>query len=154
MPTPILRTPTADLGLAYSIDAFGTRFVDLPLTASNDLKLVTGMDRLLQDLSKGILVAKGQDALNPDYGFALWADVGQPFHLDPHSYVDEVVAFGDEFIAYQADAISQGFLATDEQLDHFEDVVVLPDTTTFTLVINLLVASRAGAIIPHAVTLA
>jgi hypothetical protein len=146
-------TSTGDLKLLFGINAQGTLTVDFARTPNGDLALVTGLPKLVQEIIRWLLSPIGSNPLQPTWGNPLFGLLGQPSGGTDimRAMVEQAEA---SFIALQASAAAQGFLALDEQVDHFENLhialggspnpngVHLPVGTA---VISFTVVARSGA---------
>lgn len=168
----VLTTPTADLRLVYSYDdARGVTVVDLALTPGGDLALVAGSDRLAQDVTRWLLTPQGADPTDPTYGNPLYSLVGRPAGPDPAGTLQQMVTQAEgAFLSRQQQEAALGYLALDQQVDHFTDVqvdAVLPSGNTATVSagvgsvpvvpaayrLSFTIVTRAGTQVPVATTL-
>jgi hypothetical protein len=139
---PQISTPTADLAQTYAPDtASGIVTVELGLSPDGDLGAVAGIDRLAQDVTKFLYTPVGADPMNPDYGNALWGDIGQPQVADPALYAAALDASLADFAARQEADAASGLLATDEQLDHWEQTGIALGGGTLTIGLRLFARS-------------
>ena len=147
MPVPSFVTPTADLALSFTPSAIGGPLVvDFVLTPAGDLALVTGVDRLAQDVTKALYTPLGADPFNPTYGNALINEIGHPVQPTTDYYIDLLHQFEADFIAKQATDAAAGFLSLDEQADRFEELnVQILNGTLLTITLRVVAKSSASA---------
>jgi|GEM_PF-2670825 len=161
MTLPSLTTPTADLKLSFSLNADNQLVVDAPFGPSGDLQLVTGINRLIQDIVRWLLTPQGDNPLDPTYGNPLFAELGRPSGDVGSIFVSMVTQAQNYFLVRQQQMAAQGLLALDEQVQAFTDLqVTIGDGSVLTIgqvLVQFTVISRAGTtaqlVAPFSVTL-
>lgn len=138
-----LLTSTSDIGLFYSVDPITHQLtVDFRLTPSSDLLLVTGVERVKQDVLRWLLTPQGS-TLDPDYGnpfLTLWRS---PMEADVSLYEAMIEQAEADFIARQSHAAAQGFIDDTSLIDRFDDTHVdlaVPGL----VVVSFTVVTRSG----------
>lgn len=120
-----LATPTSDLKIAYSVDAAsGSLVVEWPLSPYNDLSLIAGTPRLVQDVVRWLLTPVGSNPLDPTFGNPLFSLLGRPSGDLTDVFFSMVKQAEGDFLARQQQAAAQGFLSLDEQVDSFSDPTI------------------------------
>ena len=141
-----LVQPIADLKMTFAANTAGQVVVDVPLTSAGDFALVTGINRLVQDIARWLLCPSGQNPFQPQYGNPFYGQLRRPLparQVASTSFLAMLEASEAYFLQVQATAAAQGTLSLDEQVDHFENQSVdtsVPGTT----VISFVVVSKAG----------
>jgi phage baseplate assembly protein W len=150
-----LTTPTADIGLIYTapgvLDASAGQ-VELALTPAGDLQRVVGLRRLQQDITRWLLTPRGAVPFEPSYGNPLLVLWGRPVDLALSDVASMVASAEDDFVQRQALAAAQGYLALDEQVDHFENVQI-DQPTPMAISVTFTVVARSGSAAPLTITL-
>lgn len=99
---------TEDLPSAEPPAFISRYFNDLSLDSSGDLNIVTGKEKLAQDILKMLLTVRGSNTLAPNYGTTLEEIIGHPQTLSLTPYIS----------AQLKEDIITGLKALQEGLEH------------------------------------
>lgn len=156
--------PTADIKLVFSQLPDGRLGVDYALTPSGDLAFVTGINRLVQEVTRWLLTPRGNNPFDPTYGNALFSLMGRPANQDTSAFIAMVDQTQADLVSRQSTEAASGFLALDEQIDHFENVTAQLQTgqggglQLGSVLLGFTVISKGGAsktlIVPFTLTVA
>jgi hypothetical protein len=113
---PPVTTPTTDLGMSFTTTPDGQVVLDYRVGADGDLALVSGTDRLAQDVTKWLYTPPGADPFTPEAGNTLYADVGQPAAPDLSAYAQTIDATLTDFAARQQADLAAGTLVAESVL--------------------------------------
>lgn len=148
--TPTLTTPTADFSFSYgrqTIDGAPVTVVDMDLDPSGDVALVTGAERLVQDIVRWLMCPQGSYPFDPTYGNPLWAQVGRPATATTNDYLAMITHAEAAFLLGQARDAAAGYLSLDEQIATIKDQKVTRPTPN-TVTVSFTVVTKAGTALP------
>lgn len=132
---------TPDLSMPLTIDwTTGAATIDLALTPSGDLALVTGITKLVQAVSRFLMTPKGSLVSQPGYGNSLLYQVGMSGG-DRDVVARQMLAEAEAWFHVQADLHPQGAL---DRLTLIDTSVGPSQNDPKYLKVTFRVTSRAG----------
>ena len=141
MPVPAITSPVGALGVSVTVLSTGQLQVTLLQTPDGDWAVLTGIDRLRQDVTLFLYTRVGSSASDPTYGNALIDMIGLPLD-DPSIAQDALLDSLRVFQAKQQVDAANGWLALDETAASFAIVGIT--LLAGVLTIDLTVTSMTG----------
>ncbi|MCL5265216.1 MAG: DUF2634 domain-containing protein [Chloroflexi bacterium] len=128
---------------ALSLDIALTSDGDIDLAANGDIRIVSGSDKLTQDIWKYLQTPPGDDMFNPNYGNALWGFLSQarPSDAEVAAALDEMTR---SLAALKENESIERVIPLSEQINRIEDARIEPSSSPDTIQVSFTVVNKAG----------